>query len=190
MLITVRIITIHFTSGPKRATISYTGDNMNMKSLILITILTVILVNCGTNKTKVEPAYQTPEVLPYIEMLDADLKAHNLPFNVYGVIVTMTDKLTSDKLGQASFAGNKLTVYINAEYWPKLSELARKELVYHEFGHIMGLRHNPALNEQGKPVSIMYPYNLSLYATSYFEPNANMLFTALMHELTQINVGK
>lgn len=156
---------------------------MNMKSLILITILTAILVNCGTNKTKVEPAYQAPEVAPYIEMLDSDLKAHNLPFNVYGVTVVMTDKLTSNKLGQASFAGNKLTIYINVEHWPKLPEIARKELIYHEFGHIMGLRHNSALNEQGKPVSIMYPYNLSLYATSYFEPNAVTLFNNLFVEL-------
>lgn len=162
---------------------SYKGGNMQLRQLTLTVILTVILVNCGTNKTKVEPVYQTPEVLPYIEMLDTDLKAHNLPFNVYGVIVVMTNELSSDKLGQASFGGNKLTVYINAEHWPKLPEIARKELIYHEFGHIMGLRHNTSLNKQGKPVSIMYPYNLSLYATYYFESNAVTLFNNLFVEL-------
>lgn len=168
---------------------SYKGGNMSLDKTTMIVkftvvlALTVILVNCGTNKTKVEPVYQTPEVLPYIEMLDADLKAYNIPFNVYGVVVTMTDKLTSDKLGQASFAGNKLTIYLNAEYWPKLPEIARKELIYHEFGHIMGLKHNSTLNEQGKPVSIMFPYNLSLYATSYFESNAVTLFNNLFAEL-------
>lgn len=156
----------------------------------VVLALTTILVNCGTNKTAMPNAYQTPEVLPYIEMLDTDLKAYNLPFNVHGVVVVMTDKLTSDKLGQASFAGNKLTIYLNAEHWPKLPEIARKELIYHEFGHIMGLRHNSTLNEQGNPVSIMFPYNLSLYATSYFEPNANMLFNNLLQEMVQNIVSK
>lgn len=156
----------------------------------VVLALTVILVNCGTNKTAVPNAYQTPEVLPYIKMLDADLKARNLPFNLYGVVVVMTNELSSDKLGQASFGGNKLTIYINAKHWPKLPEIARKELIYHEFGHIMGLRHNTTLNEQGKPVSIMFPYNLSLYETSYFESNANMLFAALMQEMVQNIVSK
>lgn len=168
---------------------SYKGGNMSLDKITMIVkftvvlALTAILVNCGTTKSKVEPAYQAPEVASYVQMLDSDIKAHNLPFNVYGVTVVMTDKLTSDKLGQASFAGNKLTVYINAEYWHKLPEIARKELIYHEFGHIMGLKHNSALNEQGKPVSIMYPYNLSLYATSYFESNAITLFNNLFVEL-------
>lgn len=158
---------------------------MQIRQLTLITILTTLLVNCGTTKSKVEPAYQAPEAAQYIQMLDSDLKAYNIPFNVHGVVVVMTDKLTSDKLGQASFAGNKLTIYLNAEHWPKLPEIARKELIYHEFGHIMGLRHNSTLNEQGNPVSIMFPYNLSLYATSYFEPNANMLFNNLLQEMVQ-----
>ena len=162
---------------------------MIVKFTVVLT-LAAILVNCGTNKTKVEPAYQTSEVLPYIEMLDTDLKAYNISFNVYGVTVVMTNELSSDKLGQASFAGNKLTIYLNAEYWPKLPEIAKKELIYHEFGHIMGLRHNSTLNKQGNPVSIMFPYNLSLYATSYFEPNANMLFNNLLQEMVQNIVSK
>ena len=64
-------------------------------------------VNCGifcelggTNKTKVENAYQAPEVVPYVEMLAADLKSQKLPFNVTGVAVIMTENLDADKLGQ------------------------------------------------------------------------------------------
>ena len=159
---------------------------MQLRQLALTVILTTILVNCGTNKTKVENAYQAPEVAPYVEMLAADLNSQKLSFNVTGVAVIMTENLDADKLGQASFAGNKLTIYLNAEYWPKLTELGKKELIYHEFGHIIGLKHNSSLDAQGRPVSIMYPYNLSLFATYYFESNSAALFNNLFVELQHV----
>lgn len=53
---------------------SYKGVNMNLKSLALTVILTAILVNCGTNKIAQPKAYQVPEAVPYVEMLDSGPK--------------------------------------------------------------------------------------------------------------------
>jgi hypothetical protein len=55
-------------------------------------------------------------------------------------------------------AQDRLTVFLDVDYWEKANGNARWSLLFHELGHcVLNREHSDAIDESGCPASVMWP---------------------------------
>lgn len=64
-------------------------------------------------------------------------------------------------VGTCSIGSSGRKITIDREFWDRIEEHVKEELMYHELGHCaMYLDHDESIADSGCPVSVMYPYVL------------------------------
>ena len=109
------------------------------------------------------------ELVPYLNMY-LKVKGSSLHYDIPIRLVKL------DILGRCtSWSNDYRQIVINKDYWknPTTTETAKIALIFHELGHCdLNRRHTETLLSDGKPASLMYPYNipyLPLMEEYYFD---------------------
>jgi hypothetical protein len=91
-----------------------------------------------------------------VRVKELEVKFESLPENTGG---------HCDRLGARKRLVLKIT--IDKDLWNSISELSRERLIFHELGHCVLNRVHSNITEDGRPISLMYPYLMSISDREY-----------------------
>lgn len=104
-----------------------------------------------------------PELKPFVLEFKKLYKLHYTGDVVFGEMKPGPNG--ENRVGLCSFYKNaegriyNSFITINPDYFRKASDGGKRQLMFHELGHcLMGLNHNDSKDQEGCPVSIMYPF--------------------------------
>lgn len=140
----------------------------------LIFASTAILSACGGYRST-PTAIQVTDIKVY---MDRFASTYNIDISY---IPANFEKQDGNAVGMClEWSNGTREIHIDPDYWNKVGEYGREELVFHELGHCaLGLEHDNTLLDSGIPTSIMYPYAFG--EADYYPPNRPYYFYQLHH---------
>lgn len=103
------------------------------------------------------------EAIPYLIGFSQEAAIRGMdvsgPMNV--LTVSFIDVLPGELIGMCASVEGYLLITINRRYWQTATPDRREALIYHELGHCLLGRHHTKKLKNGRPISLMYPNDLS-----------------------------
>ena len=137
-----------------------------MKNLLKVSILAILLVNCGVE-------FEDPRIG---DSVHGDYLESVLAFQEeYGIVTDIPVTIGHLRAGRAAEAATYLwenrpvcEVFVDVDWHEKHKDnyYKKEHLIFHEFGHCFGLKHDNERTEEGVPVSIM---NSTSFSTDVLE---------------------
>jgi hypothetical protein len=124
--------------------------------VVAFMLLSSIISIISFKNFKNDPLYIEKEFVVTFEEFKNDAKKYEVIPEFSGLTTTFIDDAENGVLGYCIPAFN--TVKISKKKWNTLSDLRKKLLLYHEWGHCTLLRDHVESDNLACPLSIMHPY--------------------------------
>lgn len=127
-------------------------------------LITLSTTGCGTSTAQPTQSLDVGTFSPYVQKFEQDSASYSAqPVQVTNLIIQFGPMDSADERGICTVTGDETPVItLDEDYWNQIDENAREALIYHEMGHCVLRRvHQPALDAQGNPTSIMNPYTMA-----------------------------
>jgi hypothetical protein len=131
----------------------------------LVRVLAILSLTACANEGKIK-YYQTDEIRFIAEKFESEIK------HIDNIVITIVNSIEPSKankefyaIGQCQISNEHApTIILLKEYWEEANYNEKESLLYHELGHcVLMLDHDASKNEDGRPLSIMYPSQLFEY---------------------------
>ena len=129
---------------------------INAVIVVTFVLLSGIIFFLSFTNFKNDPVYIQEEFVIIFNEFRSDAKRHKVVPRFSGLTTTFVDDIENEILGYCIPAFN--TVRISKKKWNTLSDLRKKLLLYHEWGHCTLRRNHLDSENLSCPLSIMHPY--------------------------------
>lgn len=149
--------------------IKYIVSYVTAASFTMFFISAIIIVLLFKSKVTNTPIYVNPKFNEYLDLFNKDAARFKVKPNMYKLVTIFSPNLSTNTLAYCLPSSN--TVVVSRKAWDGLTFLARKALLYHEWGHCTLKRDHVEdfkIPYSFCPVSMMYPY-LDNIRTCYIE---------------------